>query len=112
MKIILRTIAVVLFIGTLVSCDKTNDFDVMCGYFDGLEKDLLTQKLTADQKFTIINEQVVKNLPTESSAQESWNAVLGFVPIEGRYALFKSAAEATLNKSGQCNSMQALLKDI
>lgn len=112
MKFILRTMAVVLFIGSLASCDKTNDFTTMCGYFDVLEKDLLTNKLSSDQKFSFINDQVTKNFPTDSAARESWNAVLGFEPVEGRYALFKEAAEATLNNAWQCHSMQALLKDI
>jgi len=112
MKILLRYLALVLFIGSLVSCDTTNDFTMLCGYFDALEKDVLTKKLNSDQKFALINDQVTKNMSANSAARESWNAVLGFEPVEGRYALFKDAAEATLNNAWQCDSMQALLKDI
>ncbi len=108
MNILLRYISLVLVIGTLVSCDKTNDFNMLCGYFDLLEKDLLNKKLTSDQKFTFINDQVTKNMSSDSAARETWNAVIGYEPGEGRYVLFKEAAEATLNNAWQCDSMQVL----
>lgn len=112
MKILLRTITVFLFIGSLVSCDQADDFTMLCGYFDDLEKELQTKQLSSDQKFTFINDKVANNMPADSAARESWNAVIGFVQVEGRYTLFKNAAEATINDDWQCDSMQSLLKDI
>jgi len=112
MKTLLRIITVFLLFGALASCSKTNDFTTMCGYFDALILELQAKELSPEQKFTFINDRVTKNLPVGSAAVESWNAIVGYVKVEGRYALFKDAAEATIKSDWQCDSMQALLKDI
>ncbi|MCW8935154.1 MAG: hypothetical protein OQK98_10555 [Gammaproteobacteria bacterium] len=112
MKTLLRIITVFFLFGALVSCSSTNDFTTMCGYFDDLEKELQTKELSPDQKFTFINDKVINNLAEGSAARESWNAIVGYVKVEGRYALFKSAAEATIKSDWHCDSMRVLLKDI
>jgi len=107
------SIFVPLFIVSLVSCDNTtNDFDLLCGYFDELEKLNSQQEMTADNKFNFINDLVSKNLTEDSAARISFNAIVGYAPANGRYALYKTTTEEELNKSWQCDSMKVLLQDL
>jgi len=102
-----------LFFVSLVSCENTtSDFDLLCGYFDALGKHNSQQEMTADDKFKFINGLVSENLIEESAARISFNAIVGYVPVDGRYALYKSTTEEVLGKSWQCDSMEALLQDL
>lgn len=112
MKIIPYFTLLVLSLIFLSACDQRNDFDMVCGYFDMLEKEEKLADLTSLQKYNYINELISKNLSTESEARESWNAIVGYVPAEGRYSMYKEAAEASLEKPWQCESIQSILKDI
>jgi len=95
---------------TLTSCSKVNDFDLICGYFDKLVVENNKKELSPEQKYHFINSLVKENISSTSPAVESWNAIIAFLPAEGRYDLYKDAAEVTLNTPWQCSSMQYLLK--
>ena len=109
MNILQRSLVLFISIIALTSCNKINDFDLLCGYFDNLTVENNKKEFSSEQKFQFINELVKKNISTNSPARESWQAVIGFLPAEGRYALYKEAAEVTLNKNWHCSSMQILL---
>lgn len=96
----------------LTACERLNEFDVICGYFDALDQKVKVGGVTSDQSFSFINELVSNNLSEDSTARESWVAVMGFEPVEGRYDLFKEAAEVTLGADWQCPSMKSLLKTL
>lgn len=96
---------------TLTSCGKVNDFDLVCGYFDKLDIKNNKKDLSPEKKYHFINNLVKKNISSNSPAVQSWNAVIAYLPSEGRYNLYKDAAEVTLKKTWQCTSMEKLLKD-
>jgi len=112
MNNIYRLILLSFFFISLISCENTNDFDLVCSYFDSLEKETIKDNMSSDKKFNYINDLISKNLSSDNPARESFNAVVGYVPAEGRYALYIDAAESTLNKSWQCESMNSLLQDL
>ena len=112
MKIISYFALLVLSLVSLFACDQRNDFDIVCSYFDTLEKEKNVVELTSLQKYNYINELISENLSAESDARESWDAIVGYVPAEGRYKMYKEAAEASIEKPWQCQSLQSLLKDI
>ena len=97
---------------TLSSCSQVNDFNLTCNYFDMLQTENKKNALNPKQKFLFIDKLVHKNLPSTSAARQTWEAIVGFVPAEGRYNLYKEAAEVTLNAKWQCSSMKILLKNI
>jgi len=94
----------------LISCDNTNDFDQVCGYFDSLEEEIVNREMSSDDKFKFIYDHIIKNLSPDSPAKISFDAVIGYVPVEGRYALYIDAAESTLHKNWKCESMDTLLQ--
>ena len=112
MNILQQSALSLIALSFVAACSSTNDFDTVCSYFEQLEETARVKTLSSDEKFTFINELINKNMPTENPAKESWNAVVGYLPPEGRYAIYKDAAESTLERSWQCTSMETLLKDI
>jgi len=93
----------------LSSCsNKMNDFDLMCDFFDTLAME--NKNMTSSQKATFINELAAKKLSSDSPALESLKAVVGFEPAEGRYSLYKDAAEVTIKKDWECASIKKQLK--
>lgn len=108
--LLLKNTLLFVALGTLTSCSKVNDFDLICGYFDKLVIENNKKKLSQEQKYHFINSLIKENISSASPAVESWNAVVGFLPAEGRYNLYKDAAEATLNTPWQCSSMRKSLK--
>ena len=112
MNSILRLVLLSISFISLISCDNRNDFDLVCSYFVPLKQENTNNNLSSDEKFNYINNLISKNLSIDSPAKISFNAVIGYVPVEGRYALYIDAAESTLNKSWQCESMNTLLQDL
>ena len=96
---------------SLTSCNNTNDFDLVCNYFDSLRKEAANNSMSPDDKYQFINDLLVKNPSPDSPAKISFNAVVGYVPSDGRYTLYIDAAESTLNKNWKCKSMNTLLQD-
>ncbi len=96
---------------SLISCANTNDFDLVCSYFDSLAKETIKSDLSSDKKFNYINNFITKNLSSDSPAKASFNAVVGYVPVESRYASYIDAAESTLDMSWKCKSMNTLLHE-
>lgn len=106
----LTILFLVFSLSSLASCDNKNDFDLVCNYFDSMQKENAVNTLSPDEQYDFINNLIIKNLSANSPATVSFNAVIGYVPVKGRYALYVDAAETTLNKKWSCPSMKTLLQ--
>lgn len=109
MKVLTKSIFLTSVCLIILSCEKHNDFDVICSYFDKLDQKSKSTGESADEKFAFVNGLIIENLSTNSTAREAWNAVMSYEPAEGRYGLFKESAEVTLGDSWDCASMQSQL---
>jgi len=83
----------------------TNDFDLICNYFEKLDKTLLKKKMTKSQKADFISKLVKDNLDVNSSARKTWEVVLYAVPVE-RYSMVQSTATELLKTRWQCEVME------
>ena len=106
----LRSITLLLVIASsLYGCvdnEKPNDFDMVCQYFQELDKADSESAMSLEQRNKFITDRLNKNLPS-SSATVSWEAVSYAVPGD-RYEIFKTGAEAELGKEWNCSAMEKL----
>ena len=89
-----------------VDNEKPNDFDMVCQYFQELDKADSESAMSLEQRNKFITDRLNKNLPS-SSATVSWEAVSYAVPGD-RYEIFKTGAEAELGKEWNCSAMEKL----
>jgi len=84
-----------------------SDFDIVCQYFQQLDKLSDLETMTNMQRNDFILDKINKNLPQTSNAGATWIAIDSADP-EVRYELFKSAAESVLSRQWQCSAMLKL----
>jgi len=93
----------------LSACSKsgTNDFDVVCEIFAGINSQ--SSDLSEEAMLRISVRKVREQLAVESSARVSWEAITG-APASERYNLFKYGAEETLNRNWDCPMMKVVIE--
>jgi hypothetical protein len=84
-----------------------NDFDVICSFFQSLEKELSSSSMSQVQRGNYIKEKIDSALEESSPAKVAWDAISVAVP-EQRYDLFKSGTEDALATSWECEPMRKL----
>ncbi len=82
-----------------------NDFDLICGYFEKLDKLPGVDAMSTVERDDFILDKIAHQLPEASGARAAWVAIDSAV-AEQRYELFQSAAESTLNTPWQCAAMK------
>jgi len=104
-KIILLFILLTNF--SIVANSASNDFDIVCSFFNELSQTPNIEKMSPEQKADFINTRVASQLSERSDAKAAWAAVLNAVPHQ-RYELFISAAESILPNKWECAAMKQL----
>lgn len=86
--------------------ETKDDFQVVCEYFQELEKLENIDEMTFEDRNDFILTRIEKNI-SGSAVNVSWEAVSYAAP-EQRYEIFKMGAESELNKVWDCSSMERL----
>jgi len=87
--------------------NQANDFDLVCHYFEALEKSPQQISLSHKERNQFIVKKINQNLDPQSDAKIAWEAISRAVS-EQRYELFKSGAESVLKNKWECKAMKRL----
>ena len=91
----------------VVGCKtQPTGFDLVCLYFNDLEKEGDLKGMSKDERFAFIDSRVKKNLLADDYAYITWEALI--LSPEERYFLFSEAAKEVTKKQWSCQSMQRL----
>ncbi len=104
--IYLFALALILSAGPVRSSET--DFNKVCGYFELLETELKTSKLSITERFKFIDEKVKSELEPDSNARLSWEVVIYGEP-DVRYRLYKTSVEEITKTDWHCEAMKKLI---
>ncbi len=102
------TILFSLALFTNAACAQQSDFDRVCGYFKGMQKELAKSSMTNKDKAIYITKLVNKNLKVTSPARETFELVMQ-ATAEVRYELYQTSAQEVTKAKWECAAMQKLL---
>lgn len=91
----------------VVGCEtQPTGFDLVCQYFNDLEKENGLKGMSEDERFVFIDSRIKKNLLADDYAYITWEALI--LSPEERYSLFSEAAKEVTKREWSCQSMQRL----
>lgn len=91
----------------VVGCaTQPTGFDLVCQYFNDLEKENGLKGMSEDERFVFIDSRIKKNLLADDYAYITWEALI--LSPEERYSLFSEAAKEVTKREWSCQSMQRL----
>lgn len=97
---------IVFFTACSKDVKNVSDFDLVCQYFQELERSNDLTQMSNRQRNSFIVEKINTNIPN-SNAGASWEAV-SYADPEQRYDIFQIGAEEVLGAKWQCKAMQSL----